>query len=335
MFWRRQSTVGIKDTSADTKRYKKDADRRFVKRMALQANDDGSVFVGFRRAYILPTQKGLFYLVTLAVMFVWSVNYALSLGYAMTFFVGVLALLVSVLTVNNLTNIRVTITQQNNFFAGEPAFFYVDVHNNKQDPAIRLMARRNGFFSAPITLLSGQRGVLEIPVDDNRRGRKQLDYFRLSTDYPIGIFRSWTWLHMPASLVIYPMPKGDLPLPFLPEHQGIDEGQVDLHGAEDFHDLKDYQAGDNIRHIVWKKLSRGHVRVKSFQDLAGQECILDFNDDALRSLSVEEKLSQLCQWVLRAEKQGTKYAVRLPTQHIDFGIGAAHQAHCLEALACY
>ncbi len=319
----------------NAKRCKNDADRLFVKRLALHQNTEGSVFVGFRKVYILPTQKGFFYCITLVIMFLWTVNYALSLGYAMTFFVAVLGLLFSVLTVNNLARLEVTSATQPHFFAGEPAFFPVYIRNAKQDPAIRISARRNGVFSESITLLSEQRDVLEIPLDDTSRGLKSLAYFRLSTEYPVGVFRAWTWLHMDASLVIYPCPKGDLPLPFLPEHKGLEEGQVDLHGAEDFHDLKDYQAGDNIRHIVWKKLSRGQVRIKSFQDLAGQECILDFNDPALKTLNVEDRLSQLCQWVLLAEKQGSKYALRLPTKRTGFAIGAEHQAQCLEALACY
>lgn len=314
---------------------KKDADRRFVKRMAIPADTDGAAVIGLRRIYILPTTKGFYYLLVLLTMFIWTVNYGLSLGYALTFFTAVLALLVAVLTVNNLASIRLFAAAQPAFFAGDPAFFHLHLNNQKQDLAVRLKARRNGLFSSPLTLQAQQRGVLEIPLDDNQRGKKTLDYFRLSTDYPVGIFHSWTWLFMPMDLLIYPLPKGDLPLPFLLEHRGIEEGQVDWQGAEDFNDLRDYQAGDNIRHIVWKKVSQGKVRVKTFQDLAGQECILDFHDQNLAHMNVEDRLSQLCQWVLLAEKQGTKYALHLPSQRIDFGIGIAHQTRCLGALACY
>lgn len=316
-------------------RLKKDADRHFVKRMAITADADNSVYIGLRKAYILPTQKGLYYLIALAIMFVWSVNYTLSLGYALTFLTAVVALVAAVLTVNNLTSIRVTATAQPTFFAEEPAFFHLNVDNEKQDIAVRITARRNGLFSQSITLASGQRGVIKVPLDDNQRGRKSMGYCRFSSDYPVGIFRSWTWVNMPAEILIYPLPKGDLPLPFLAEHQGIEEGQVDLHGAEDFNDLKAYQAGDNLRHIVWKKAALGDIRVKTFQDLAGQKCILDFQHEDLRRLNVEDKLSQLCQWVLSAEKQGTKYALHLPTLQTDFGLGTAHQSRCLEALACY
>lgn len=323
------------------KTLKRDENRRFVKRMAIRADGESALFIGLRRAYILPTQKGLYYVLTLAVMFVWSINYALSLGYALSFFTAVLALLLAVLTVNNLTAIRVTPLHNTNFFAGEPAFFRVQIDNEKQDPCIAVRGRRNGLFSAPVTMLGEAHAVLEIPLDDNSRGRKTLDYLHLSGEYPIGIFRAWTWVYFPAPLLIYPRPVGDLPLPFLPEHHGFDEGQVDWHGSEDFNDLRDYQPGDNLRHIAWKKATVGQVRVKTFQDLAGQECILDFNDETLAHLDTEARLSQLCQWVLAAESQGTKYALRLPGQSLgqdfaqNFSQGQAHKTACLEALACY
>ncbi|MGY0398433.1 MAG: hypothetical protein ACWIPH_00530 [Ostreibacterium sp.] len=318
---------------------KLDVDRRFVKRLAIHAGEDNSIFVGLRRAYVLPTQKGLYYLLTLAVIFVWSVNYALSLGYVLTFLTAIFGLLLAVLTVSNLASVRIIPLPNVAFFADSPAFFRIKIENSKQDPSIAVKARRNGLLSSPVTMLGQDYAILEVPLNDNTRGRKNLGYLHLSSDYPIGVFRSWAWLYFDAQLIIYPCPIGDLSLPFLPEHKGFDEGQVDSHGFEDFNDLKDYQAGDNIRHIVWKKIGTGQgnhsIRVKRFQDLAGQECILDFDDKNLAHLQREERLSQLCQWILSADSLGIKYALRLPSQRIDFGIGSTHKNACLEALACF
>ncbi len=314
---------------------KLDAERPFVKHMAVQADKDGIIRIGLRRTYLLPSQRGLYYLLTSMVMFVWSINYALSLGYAMTFLVIVLALLVAVLAVGNIANTRVKALYNPTFFAGEPAYFRLQIDNDKPTPAITVSGRRNGLLSKPITILAGGHAVLEVPAHDNTRGRKNLGYLRLSGDYPMGIFRVWCWGYFDADLLIYPQPSGNLSLPFLAEHHGIDEGRVDLHGAEDFSDLRDYQAGDNLRHVDWRKVSQGQVRVKCFQDLAGQECILDFADKRMTQLATEERLSQLCRWVLDAEKLGTKYALRLPNRRIDFGLGTGHKSKCLEALACY
>lgn len=315
---------------------KLDKDRRFVTRMAKHSDaPDGGIAIKLRKAYILPTQKGIYYLITLSFMFIWAVNYALSLGYAITFFAAIFALLVMVLTVGNLSGIRVKPLENPAFFAGDPVYFRLQINNANPQPCIQIHARRNGLSAAPLSLSPHQHAECKVPLHDSTRGLKTLDYVRLSTDYPIGIFASWTWLYFDSCVLIYPHPDGDLPLPFLPEHHSFDQGVADLHGSEDFHDLRDYQAGDNLRHVMWKKMVNGQVRVKTFKDLAGQQCILDFNASQLAALDTEARLSQLCAWVLAAENSGTRYALRLPNRRIESGLGNHHRATCLEALACY
>lgn len=320
-------------------KYKKDKDRRFIQRMARHADEQQRITLGVRRAYILPTQKGFYYTMTLLIMFIWSVNYALSLGYAVTFFVAVFALIVMVLTVINISGIQATaldsLGNHADFFAGDAAYFRLQIDNQKMDAALHFVARRNGLYSQSVSMNAKHHAIIRVPLDDTCRGVKKLTYVRLSSDYPMGIFRAWTWFYFDASVLIYPAPLGALPLPFRAEHVGVDEGQVDWQGTEDFADLRTYRPGDNLRHIVWKKAALGQVSVKTFQSLAGQECVLDFYDNCLLGMDTESRLSQLCAWVLLAEQQATRYRLQLPNQHIDFGLGHVHRRRCLEALACY
>jgi len=314
-----------------------DEKRRFIERLVIKpdARDYKGILIRLRRAYILPTSKGAYYLITLVIMFIWSVNYGLSLGYAMTFFAGVFALIISVLTVNNLSHIRVHPLSNKTFFAGEPAYFRLRIDNQHYLPKIAISARRNGLFAQPISVAANYHSEFHLPTHHRQRGRQQLAYVRLSSDYPIGIFSAWVWLYFDEPMLIYPKPEGQLPLPFLPEHHSFDEGITDLQGAEDFHDLRDYQPGDNIRHILWRKMTSTQVRLKTFRDLAGQQCILDFDSKALAHLDTEKRLSQLCQWVLMAEKARTRYTLRLPGKCLTANLGEQHRAQCLEALACF
>ena len=50
--------------------------------------DAGPVVLRHSRIYILPTRRGLALMTTLAIMLVTSMNYALSLGFAVTFVVA-------------------------------------------------------------------------------------------------------------------------------------------------------------------------------------------------------------------------------------------------------
>ena len=51
--------------------------------------------------------------------------------------------------------------------------------------------------------------------------------------------------------------------------------------------------------------------------------------------SVEERLSQLCRWVLDAEQSGFSYGLRLPSNRLNPDYGETHRAHCLKALALF
>ena len=54
-----------------------------------------------------------------------------------------------------------------------------------------------------------------------------------------------------------------------------------------------------------------------------------------RTLPLEQRLSQLTQWVLDCERQGETYSLRLPQRSLPAGHGMAQQRACLEALALY
>ncbi|MEX0615758.1 MAG: hypothetical protein WD177_07610, partial [Methylophaga sp.] len=66
----------------------------------------------------------------------------------------------------------------------------------------------------------------------------------------------------------------------------------------------------------------------------GSQLTLDWL--AVADLSgIENKLSQICQWVLQAEAAGRSYSLNLPNQQIASGLGDAHRQQCLKALALY
>ncbi|MGQ0525378.1 MAG: DUF58 domain-containing protein, partial [Betaproteobacteria bacterium] len=60
-----------------------------------------------RRVFILPTRQGLLFAGVLALMLVGSINYALSLGFVLTFLLVGLGLNAMLYTFRNLANLRV------------------------------------------------------------------------------------------------------------------------------------------------------------------------------------------------------------------------------------
>lgn len=314
-----------------------DSTRRFVKRLANDTRDEaGFIPIGIRQGYVLPTRKGLYYAVTLVVMFLWIVNYGINIGYLILFFAAVFGLLVAVMTVRNLTNIRFKPLPNQAVYAGDTAYFRIKARIDNKENKIQLVARSNGEYSRVLSAEKGSDSEFAVPRSNIARGVHDLQYLRIHTDFPVGLFRSWTWLRFrpnEAQVIVYPKPKGTLPLPIALVDTGEDMQTQHLQGTDDFADVRDYRAGDNLRHVVWRRASMGKVSVKLFQANAGQQCVLDYH--TLTQLDSEDRLSQLCQWVLDATQQGIAFSLVLPNKTIALNSGQQHQINCLEALACF
>ncbi len=119
--------------------------------------------------------------------------------------------------------------------------------------------------------------------------------------------------------------------------QGYSHQELGIsHGAgnEDFHGLRDYRPGESSRHIAWKAVAREQgLLVKQFE--GGNDSVLWLSWDSLNGMAVEERLSQLCRWVLDAHRCGKHYGLAIPGKKLSPAFTLQHQRQCLEALALF
>src|SRR5437764_4989198 len=115
----------------------------------------GLVVLVHRRVYIVPTQLGYLFGMTLLILLVGSINYALSLGFALTFLLAGMALAGMVHTARNLARMAVSAGRCEPVFAEEPAQFrlHLDARSAFDRPAI--LARHLG---------SGSQLVIDVPA---------------------------------------------------------------------------------------------------------------------------------------------------------------------------
>ncbi|HXH03145.1 MAG TPA: DUF58 domain-containing protein, partial [Candidatus Competibacteraceae bacterium] len=134
--------------------------------------------------------------------------------------------------------------------------------------------------------------------------------------------------------LVYPAPAGSRPLPRTGTQTGRPGADEQGDGSEDFAGLRPYVAGDSPRRVAWRaSAGSDELLVKCFSGQARPELWLDF--EALAPLPVEERLSQLCQWLLLAEQQGLDYGLRLPGRTFPPAQGEQQRHRCLEALALF
>jgi uncharacterized protein (DUF58 family) len=268
----------------------------------------------------------------LLVLLLWAINYSNSLGFALTFLLGAVALNAMWRTNNNLLHLRVHPATTEPEFAGREARFGYRIDN----PALQV---RYGVAlqwqdSEPVYADIPAKGFadLQLLIPAPRRGLLRPGRLRLHTCFPLGLFRAWSWVEFDEACLIYPPPRGER---VLPGQRGVAAGVgawSEGHGGEDYAGLRSYAPGDSPRHVAWKALARmDELMVKQFNEPTGSELWLEW--DGLAPAGGEDRLAQLCQWVLKGAAQGLCYGLRLPGTVIGPGQGDGHRRRCLEALA--
>ncbi len=308
----------------------------------LRDAEPGEVFLHQRRVFIIPTAAGLALGVMLVVLFIGSVNYTLSLGFALTFLIAGCAVIDMHLTFRNLAHLHLAAGRAQSVFAGEEAQFELHLINRRKHdryaiwlgfigenlPALEQAVDISAHATRSVTLAvkAAQRGLLHAPR------------VRLQTRFPLGFLRAWSYWQPDARALVYPHPEDNAPpLPMAGEEKEDGQGRA---GHDDFAGVRAYQAGDSMKLLAWRQIARidpesgGTLVTKHFEGGAASELCIDMST-LPRGMDIEMKLSRMTRWVLNAEAHGLAYAFRLGDITFPAAIGPAHREACLQALALY
>ena len=269
-------------------------------------------------------------------MLLGAINYDLGLGHALVFLLAGLGFVGMVHTFRNLVGLRLSPLRAEPVFAGETARFRLRVENPRDHDRRALDFSFKGQAAARLDLPPHADGAVDIPCQAPRRGRLEPGRITLSTRYPLGLLRAWSYPHPAFSCLVYPRPL-ETPLPS-PGHVSAGSQMHGAPGREDFTGLRQYQPNDSPRHIAWKAVARDFdqrpLLVKQFTGGGEGQLIFDWALIPPGS-DTETRLSILAAWVLAAERQRLCYGLRLPGIDITPATGPAHREHCLESLALY
>ena len=290
--------------------------------------------VAHQRIYIVPSKRGVAFLFTLLLMLVASINYALSLGYALSFLLTGLFAASLLHTYRNLAGLTVLNIKSHDTFASDDARFDISLHNNhaRARHGIRLSATSGA--CTRIRLDANDKADATLAIKTQARGVCKLGRLTLQSDWPLGLWTCWSYLHVPSQCLVFPQPEQDPPP--LPTDTGAQEGArsaLSLQG--DVAGLRDYQPGDSIGTIAWKSAARGlGLQSRTFDsEGALAHTVLDLQRTGMPSL--EAQLSRLCAWVLDAEDSRQDYTLQLVGYAQGKGHGREHRAQALAALANY
>ncbi|KJK26284.1 hypothetical protein UB46_00965 [Burkholderiaceae bacterium 16] len=299
----------------------------------------GVVTLDRRHLYILPSRAGLGFAVLLLAMLLTSLNYNISLGFALTFLLGGIGMACMWHAYRNLLDMTVAGAGAEPAFAGEPAAFSLRIAGIAgTDAPVRIgveasLPPRAGALPASLSLARDASGLLTLHLPTSRRGWLALPRVTLSSRFPFGLFCVWSHADLPLVALVYPQPEaGAPPLPFAAHPD--DDGVASLPSDDGIDQLRRYRSGDPLHRIAWKHSARtGRWLSRTGQAGSQPACWLDWQ--ALPpALATEARLSRLCAWVL-ASGDTMEIGLRLPGVEIPPGRGGAHRRACLEALALW
>lgn len=267
----------------------------------------------------------------LLALFIGGLNYANNLVLGLCFLLGSLLIVSIHHTYANFSGLTITAVKADPAFAGEKASFYLRLNSSGKK---RYESLRFVWADAEqmVDVVAGEVEVV-FALKTDRRGYFQPPRIKVETEFPLGIFRAWTWLDLDVLGIVYPKPIESHETP-----NGVgaeNEGKVQkVIGQEDFDGFKTYTAGDALAHVSWTHLARGQgMLTKQYSaEMAGTD-FLDWS--FFVGVDKETRLSRLAYWVNKLAREDRIYGLRIPGLEIPLAAGQQHRAKCLEALALF
>jgi uncharacterized protein (DUF58 family) len=295
--------------------------------------EEGPVQLDRSRIFILPTSTGVLFAGVLLVMLLGAINYANNMGYMFTFLLGSMALVSILHSYRNLAQLQFAAGRAEAVFAGERAAFEILVSNPGELPRYAVELELPGQTPISVDIAGGQTAHATLHRSARQRGRLAPGRIRVSSLYPLSLFRARAYVELDMSCVVYPYPGPARSIPpravYRPNQAG-DKGR----GVDDFAGFRPYRPGDSPRHLFWKAIARDQaLLVKQFGGDRADELWLDWSD--LPDLPPEVRLEQLCRWVIDADREQLRYGLRLPGSEQPIDSGPVQRARCLEMLALH
>jgi len=290
-----------------------------------------------RNIYIVPTRAGFAFGLTVLLLLLASLNYQLSLGFALTFLLAGSAVASMHMTHGSLRGLTLHLRPPAPVFAGEAATLDIVITNRgamryglglglARTPAPQALAYTEVAADGQTHLQLGWR------VD--ARGVHGLPLLRIESRFPFGLFKAWTLWRPAGRLWVYPAPERPLPRwPSSAASEGSEHPDATGAGGE-FDGVRGYRRGDGLRQIVWKKAARTGEMVSRESQQGRQASVwLEWSQAPLPD--PEARLARLCAWVLVAEQAGFRYGLQLPGVELAPDHGPQQKQLALQALAAW
>lgn len=292
---------------------------------------DTPITLNHRRIFILPTQRGFGFVLLIVLLLLIAFVYNNNLAYLLVFLLASIFFVTILHSYQALAGLVVQKGRSKAVFAGEAAGFNIHLNNPSGVERPHLQITLQDTLS--LTLQAQSTAQLTLYAITQRRGWHSAGTVTLFSTYPLGLFRAWSPLRFNLQALVYPKP-AQLERPFPLNSSSQAEQGFSRNSGDDFYGMQAYQSGDAIKQIHWKAFAKGlGLLSKQYGGDHSAEICLDY--EQAPGQDSEQRLSQLCRWVVDAEQAGITYGFALPGLKLPPDNGLQHYQKYLEALALF
>lgn len=285
--------------------------------------------------FIFPTKLGFGYLFVLLLVFLLGTNYQNNVIILLAYLLASLFITVMLQSYYNFKGLTITAKENVSGYAKQYIEIPFTIHSEKQKHGLKFEYQHQ---PATVVECLDSENQLTVKYFAKSRGVIYIERLKISSEYSLGFFKTWTWCDFGHKAVIYPEVK---PLPSKWMGGNNKDNAVEQEngghftdGIEDFHELNAYKEGEPLTHVAWKQLARGQGKfTKSYRQPVSSDTWLAIKN--MPGVDSETKLSYLCYLVLQYSPQDVRFGLDLLTTKISPNSGQLHVQHCLEALAQY
>jgi uncharacterized protein (DUF58 family) len=293
-----------------------------------------SITLEHRNIYVLPSSLGMYFLVVAVLNFIMGINYQNNLILVMAYLMFVVLLIAVLIGYSNAKGLTVSFHKLIMSFS--PQSPHLVFHLSCDDVCQSVMLTYQGLQNSVAEKSHVNKVISELTLTlpYNERGKYLLKRIRISSNYPFGLVKVWSYILLDEAAFVYPaMYSIDIDKTNHSVINSREIGNAKTHGTDEFEHLIPHLPEMGLQRVSWKHYAKTqHLLVKEFVDYTAKDIAFDFN--AMQG-HTEQRLSQLCYLICESSEKNIPFTLKLPNKIINANSGMQHKLKCLRALSEY
>ena len=244
--------------------------------------------------FILPTRFGLAYLLFVFILFLLATNYQNNLIMLLSYLMASLFITGMMHSFFNLSGLKFEAKPISYAHENSSLYFLLTLTSTitRYDINVQFEHQNNVHLSQ---CAKGDTSF-ELPFFAHKRGRLSPGRVKISSEYCLGLFSTWTHCDFQLEGVVYPKVKSfdniEAHLSY-PDQNPNNSSSMLLPQGDDFYELKNYIVGEPLSRVAWKQLAKGQGWLSKHHSESKGDTVW-LNLDNMPVNDIETKLQLLC-----------------------------------------